>query len=161
MRLKFFNPDENRERKNLLVELLPAGQAGIPIAKRIGISGFYSLGLYPEIGFPEYAGPWGSYQLIIPKKLNFFKYSKISNNFSKKNKCLVNKLTQRLDFSILVVSLQSDFRKEISYLRRILQGRVKFPTGGKVRDPDRFTWRGESLKLRHRQYSLDGRRKIR
>ena len=32
-RLKFFNPDENREQKNLLVELLPAGKAEIPIVQ--------------------------------------------------------------------------------------------------------------------------------
>ncbi len=38
----------------------------------------------------------------------------------------------------------------------ILQGRVKFPIGGKVREPQYFEV--ESFKLRYRQYSLDGRR---
>jgi hypothetical protein len=49
-----------------------------------------------------------------------------------------------------------------------LQGRAKIPTGGKVREPD-FTQylsgtakiRAESVKLRYRQYSLDGRRRVR
>ena len=35
-----------------------------------------------------------------------------------------------------------------------LQGGVQFPTGGKVRERES----AESVKLRYRQYSLDGRR---
>ena len=50
-------------QKNFLVEFLPAGKAGIPIVKRIGISGSYSPGFAPEFG--SRALPWGSYHLIM------------------------------------------------------------------------------------------------
>ena len=47
-----------------------------------------------------------------------------------------------------------EFLQRILIFAFNLQGRVKFPIGGKVRE----LHGAEPLRLRHRQYSLDGRR---
>lgn len=42
--------------------------------------------------------------------------------------------------------------------KEILRGRVKVPTGGRVRDPVLFLTLADPVKFRNRQYSLDERR---
>lgn len=45
--------------------------------------------------------------------------------------------------------------------KEILRGRVKVPTGGRVRDPVLFLTLADPVRFRNRQYSLDERRKCR
>ena len=44
--------------------------------------------------------------------------------------------------------------------KEILRGRVKVPTGGRVRDPVLFLTLADPVKFRNRQYSLDERRVV-
>jgi hypothetical protein len=63
MRLTF----SNVVQKNFIVEFLPAGKAGIPRVKRIGIFGLYSPGLAPEIGSRSCPGVNTILFLILPE----------------------------------------------------------------------------------------------
>ena len=51
-------------------------------------------------------------------------------------------------------------------MRKVLRGRVKFPTGGIVRDPlmckrlPKLTQAADLVRFQNRQYSLDERRRI-